>query len=254
MQLQSLDARHRFLRRIGGEFAEPETAAGRGMNHLVVDRLDLGRPARPSVWRRRLRAWCAPMPRSRASESDNAGCCAIRRYPDCRIWPRRHAPAAPSPATNRLPFPRPRSTAGWSARPFPFRRGAPAIVTVPSDAMATNTRGSTTVPCGILPAPVSYFANAWRDITGAASTSPPAMPRPLRTPRREIFSTWMRLSMPRSLPGFVMMFMIRPPSRRGERRFRCAGSSRSGRCCPPSLPVSGRDWAWDFPSAAPPPA
>src|SRR6266699_1497127 len=51
-------------------------------------------------------------------------------------------------------------------------------------------------------------------MTGAASTRPPAMPRPLRTLRREIFSTLMRPSMPRSLSGCVMMFMSDP--RRSE--------------------------------------
>src|SRR5882724_3496457 len=56
-------------------------------------------------------------------------------------------------------------------------------------------------------------------MTGAASTRPPAMPRPLRMLRRETFSTLMRLSMPRSLLGFVMMFMIRPPSKRDYRVF-----------------------------------
>src|ERR1019366_953040 len=68
-------------------------------------------------------------------------------------------------------------------------------------------------------------------MTGAASTSPPAMPRPLRMLRRETFSTLMRRSMPRSFPGFVMMFMIKPLSKRDGPRFRCVGNSRSGRCC-----------------------
>src|SRR6185312_11341407 len=66
------------------------------------------------------------------------------------------------------------------------------------------------------------------------------MPRPFRTLRRETFWTLTRCrSKPRSFFGFVMMFMIRLPSRRDERRSRCAGNSRSGRYCPPSLPVSG---------------
>ena len=87
---------------------------------------------------------------------------------------------------------------------------------------------------------------AGRDITGAASTKPPARPRPFRMLRRETFSTLMWRSKPRSLLGLVMMFMIRPPSMRDGPRFRCVDSSRNGRCCPPSLRVSGREWALDF--------
>ena len=40
---------------------------------------------------------------------------------------------------------------------------------------------------------------------------------------------------------------VRPPSMRDEQRFRCAGSSRSGRCCPTSLRGSDRAWVLDFP-------
>src|ERR1700716_1035168 len=42
LQLGAFDARHRFLRRIGSQVAEPETAVAYGMNDLVVYRLDLG--------------------------------------------------------------------------------------------------------------------------------------------------------------------------------------------------------------------
>src|SRR5712671_6128685 len=41
-QLQAFNTGHRLLRRIGGQVAEAETAAAGGMNHLMVDRLDLG--------------------------------------------------------------------------------------------------------------------------------------------------------------------------------------------------------------------
>ncbi len=41
-QFQAFNTGHRLLRRIGGQVAEAETAAAGGMNHLMVDCLDLG--------------------------------------------------------------------------------------------------------------------------------------------------------------------------------------------------------------------
>ena len=47
------------------------------------------------------------------------------------------------------------------------------MVTIPSGAIDTKTRGSLTVPCGILSAPVvNSAAMPRRDSTGAASTRP----------------------------------------------------------------------------------
>ena len=133
--------------------------------------------------------------------------------------------------------------------PVPISARCATIVTMPSGAIATNTRGSTTVPCGILSAPVWYAAKAGRDITGAASTNPPASPRPFRMLRRETLSTLMYRSKPRSFLGLVRMFMITPPSKRDGLRFRCVGNSHSGRYYPTSLRVSDRGWVLDFRSA-----
>ena len=47
---------------------------------------------------------------------------------------------------------------------------------------------------------------------------------------------------------------VTPPSMRDARRFRCAGSSHSGRCCRTWLRGSGRARVLDCPSTAPPPA
>jgi len=90
-------------------------------------------------------------------------------------------------------------------------------------------------------------AKPGRDITGAAKTKPPASPRPFRMLRRETLSTLTYRSKPRSFLGLVRMFMIRPPSMRDGRRFRCAGSSRTGRYSRTGIRGSGRATVLDYP-------
>src|SRR4030095_14960523 len=106
----------------------------------------------------------------------------------------------------------------------------------------------------MLSVPVGYGGRAGPDITGAARTKPPASPRPFRMLRRETLSTFTYRSKPRSFLGFVVMFMVKPPSKRDGPRLRCAGNSHSGRYCPTSLRVSDRHWVLDFPSAGRRPA
>ena len=85
LQLQAFDARHRLLGGVGGEIAEAELASARAVDDLVIDGLHLGRRHAPAFRRGLLPASCAPRRRSGASGSDNAACCASRRYPGCRI-------------------------------------------------------------------------------------------------------------------------------------------------------------------------
>src|SRR5437879_5379295 len=103
--------------------------------------------------------------------------------------------------------------------PVPISARCATIVTMPSGAIATNTRGSTTVPCGILSAPVWYAAKPGRDITGAAKTKPPASPRPFRMLRRETLSTLTYRSKPRSFLGLVRIFMSHPRRCKMDRVF-----------------------------------
>ena len=49
LQLQAGDIGHRLLGRIGSQLAKAETPAARGVDHLVVDRLDLGDRHAPSL-------------------------------------------------------------------------------------------------------------------------------------------------------------------------------------------------------------
>ncbi len=72
--------------------------------------------------------------------------------------------------------------------PVPISARCATIVTVPSGAIDTNTRGSLTVPCGILAAPVEYAASARRGSTCTASTRAPPIPSVRRRPRRDTFS------------------------------------------------------------------
>ncbi len=73
--------------------------------------------------------------------------------------------------------------------PVPISERCATMVTMPSGAIETKTRGSVTTPCGMAPAPVVYAAAARRGSTDAASTKPPAAATPFSSPRRLTFST-----------------------------------------------------------------
>ena len=84
--------------------------------------------------------------------------------------------------------------------PVPISERCATMVTMPSGATETKTRGSVTTPCGMAPAPVLYAASARRGSTDAASTRPPVAATPLSSPRRLTFSTGPRAAL-RGVPG-----------------------------------------------------
>ena len=115
--------------------------------------------------------------------------------------------------------------------PVPISERLVMMVTRPDGSIATKTCGSLTVPPGILPAPVAQSARALAGSRLTPTISVPVAKTPCIRERRLTLTNVADCSRPavRTCGSWLTL-----PRRRGGSPRRCAGSSRSDRCCRPS--------------------
>ena len=129
------------------------------MHDPVVLRLAPPTHRRPSASPPLAPASCASPRRIAASAARNAGCCASRRYPGCRISSRRPAPAATCTRDQSASISSATTIGRLVRTPVPISERLVMMVTRPDGSIATKTCGSLTVPPGILSAPVAQSAH-----------------------------------------------------------------------------------------------